>query len=152
YPPSASETFIRAHIERLPADVTLIHSWRPMIQGRHVLSLPARLAHKLRRILTRNGLAAETTSSYVTAFRRLRTDAVLAEYGTTGVLTLAACRRLGLPLIVHFHGFDASVRSVLAENATAYPALLSQAAAVIAVSTAMRDALLSLGARPDTLH
>ncbi len=150
YFPTLSETFIRAHVERLPAPTVLIYGWRPSMNGRPILSLWSRILHKMWRLAGAE-LARETTSAYVKAFRQHRAAAVLAEYGTTGVLTIEACRRVGIPLIVHFHGFDASVRSVLEANSETYPAMLHEAAAVIAVSRPMRDRLISLGAPPERI-
>jgi glycosyltransferase involved in cell wall biosynthesis len=97
-------------------------------------------------------LEHETTAAYVKAFGDFGADAVLAEYGTTGAQTVAACRRLGIPLIVHFHGFDASVRSVLEEHAESYPIMFKEAAAIIAVSRAMQRKLISLGAPAEKVH
>jgi glycosyltransferase involved in cell wall biosynthesis len=148
YEPSPSETFIRAHVERLPAKTILVHSWPPTVGRKTVLSLPERAAYKLLRTILRSGLERETTAAYVKAFRKHRTAAVLAEYGPTGVLVMEACRKLGVPLIVHFHGYDASVRSVLEENAESYARMFEQAAAIIAVSRAMQDKLIALGAPP----
>lgn len=152
YEPALSETFIRAHLERLPAKTVLIAGRPPAIESRPVLSMPERAAYKMRRALLREGLGRETTAAYVRAFRRHGVAAVLAEYGTTGVLVMDACRQLGLPLIVHFHGYDASVRSVLEENAEAYREMFRRAAAIIAVSDAMRRKLISLGAPPAHVH
>src|SRR5262245_37132251 len=109
YLPVVSETFIRAHIESLPAKVVLVYGWPPTVNGRPVLSAPRRGAHKLRRLLSGENLDRVTTTAYVRAFQQHRITAVLAEYGTTGVLVVAACRQLRIPLIVHFHGYDASV-------------------------------------------
>lgn len=152
YPPAPSETFIRGHLEGLPARTLLVHGWRPTIGERPVLSFPVRVAHKLLRMFSNTTLERETTAAYIKAFRNFRADAVLAEYGTTGAQTVAACRRLGLPLIVHFHGFDASVRSVLEENAQLYSVMFGEAAAIVAVSRAMRRKLISLGAPPEKVH
>lgn len=152
YLPSPSETFIRDHVERLPARVTLVHSWPPSVGARPALSLAARAWHKAVRGLTGRDLRGATTAGYVAAFRRARAEAVLAEYGTTGVASMEACRRLGLPLVVHFHGFDASVREVLEENAETYPAMFRQSAAIVAVSRAMERKLVSLGAPPEKVH
>jgi glycosyltransferase involved in cell wall biosynthesis len=152
YEPALSETFIRAHIERLPAKTVLIAGRPPRIESRTVLSMPERAAYKMRRALLREGLGRETTAAYVRAFRRHGVEAVLAEYGTTGVLVMDACRQLGLPLTVHFHGYDASVRSLLEENAEAYREMFRRAAAIIAVSEAMRRKLISLGAPPANVH
>jgi glycosyltransferase involved in cell wall biosynthesis len=117
-----------------------------------VLSIAERAAYKMRRALLREGLGGETTAAYVRAFRRHRVEAVLAEYGTTGVFVMDACRQLDLPLVVHFHGYDASVRSLLDENAEAYREMFRRAAAIIAVSQAMRRKLVSLGAPPAKVH
>ncbi|HEU0046646.1 MAG TPA: glycosyltransferase, partial [Nitrososphaera sp.] len=104
YLPTVSATFIRGHIERLPTKTILVHSWPPSIGDEPVLSLPTRVAYKIRKRIARNGTMNETTAAYVKAFQRWRADVVLAEYGTTGVLVMDACRRLDIPLIVHFHG------------------------------------------------
>jgi glycosyltransferase involved in cell wall biosynthesis len=146
YDPAPSETFIRRHVSDLPGSVVLVHGWRPRVDTRTVLSLPERLAHKVWRSVSGEGLEREWTAAYGRAFRRHRADAVLAEYGPTGVNVMAACRALGLPLVVHFHGFDASVRDVLDEYGSRYRAMFAQAAAVIAVSHAMRISLVAMGA------
>jgi len=113
YAPAPSETFISNHIEYLPARIVTVEGWRPSIDGRTVLSLAQRISHKLLRTVTGRGLERETTAAYVKAFRQHRVAAVLAEYGTTGVMTVDACRQLNIPLIVYFFGYDASVTSVL---------------------------------------
>jgi glycosyltransferase involved in cell wall biosynthesis len=103
-------------------------------------------------MVMRVGLEREITSAYIAAFRRHNAKAVLAEYGTTGVLTVEACRRLGIPLVVHFHGFDASVRSVLEEYAARYVTMFRDAASIVAVSQDMRRRLISLGAPPEKVQ
>jgi glycosyltransferase involved in cell wall biosynthesis len=152
YIPSASETFIRAHAEGLPVRTVLIHGWRPSVGNQRVLSWPVQMAHKAWRVVTKTGLQRETTAAYLKAFRRYHLAAVLAEYGTTGILTVEACRRAGIPLIVYFHGFDASVRSVLEENAEAYRAMFRHAAGIIASSRVIRHRLIALGALPEKVH
>ncbi len=152
YLPVVSETFIRGHAERLPAKVVLVHSWPPSIGDRPVLRWPTRLVYKVRRRLLSAGTRNETTAAYMAAFRRARAQAVLAEYGTTGVATMEACRELGIPLIVHFHGYDASVHAVLNENRETYPLMFQQAAAVIAVSRSMARKLISLGCPSEKVH
>jgi glycosyltransferase involved in cell wall biosynthesis len=117
-----------------------------------VLSLPERVVHKTWRIFSGVGLQRETTAAYIRAFKRYRPEAVLAEYGTTGVQTFEACQHLGIPLIVHFHGFDASERGTLKEHANTYPSLFAEAAAIIAVSRVMERRLVFLGASPEKVH
>ena len=152
YLPSVSETFIRGHLERLPAKAILVHGWPAIIEKRPVLSTMARLGFKVGRKVLGQPVEKETTAAYLAAFRRTRPDAVLAEYGTTGVSVMEACRQLEIPLIVHFHGYDASVRSILDEHSKTYPIMFQQAAAIVAVSRAMERKLISLGATQEKVH
>jgi len=152
YEPAISETFIRAHLESLPAKTLLIHGLPPQIGKAPILGFLERTAHRLWRSFSHGGPGRETTAAYVRALRRHGAHAVLAEYGTTGALVMDACRQLKLPLIVHFHGYDASVHEVLAKNAENYTKMFKEAAAIIAVSRAMQRKLIALGAPADKVH
>ena len=152
YPPSLTETFIRAHAERLPIKTVIVHSWRPSIGDHTVLSLPRLVYHKLVRTLFRNDLEREKTAAYLKVFREYDVVAVLAEYGGCGVWCAEACRQAGVPLIVHFHGHDASDREILKMFEDTYAGMFEQAAAVIAVSHAMEEQLVSLGAPREKIH
>lgn len=152
YPPSPTETFIRAHAERLPAKTVIVHSWRPSIGDHTVLSLPRLVYHKLVRTLFRTDLEREKTAAYLKVFREYDVVAVLAEYGGCGVWCAEACRQAGVPLIVHFHGHDASDREVLKMFEDTYAGMFAQADAVIAVSQAMEQQLISLGAPREKIH
>lgn len=150
--PSLTETFISAHIEKLPAQVTLIYGWRPAIDGRTVLSPPLLIFYKTRRMLTGEGLERETTAAYLKVFRERKIEAVLAEYGDTGVQVMNAADQAGIPLIVHFHGYDASNQSVLKEHEKTYVQMFKTASAIIAVSRAMQRKLIELGAPEEKVH
>lgn len=150
-----SETFIRAHVERLPATTCLVHGLPPRREGLAVPALPLldRAETKLRRLLGRNRPShTRWTACYLRLFSEFKPTAVLAEYGPTGVLVRPACARLGLPLIVHFHGYDASDRSVIEEYRDEYRILFREAQALVAVSEPMRRALIELGADPAKVH
>src|SRR5262245_11335450 len=123
--PALTETFIRAHIERLPGKSIVVHGWRPSVGGRRVLSLPHLAYYKVIGALG-GGQQREQTAAYIQVFRHHRVTAVLAEYGDTAVQVMDACRQSGVPLIAHFHGYDASDRSVLERHADAYKRLFSQ--------------------------
>jgi glycosyltransferase involved in cell wall biosynthesis len=152
YAPAPSETFITNHIAHLPAKIVTVQGWRPSIEGRTVLSFPQLVFHKVLQSLSGQGSERETTAAYVKAFRRHRVAAVLAEYGDTGVMTVDACRRLHIPLIVYFLGYDATVKSLLEQHAESYPRMFQEACAVIAVSRSIRQRLVSLGAPPEKVH
>ncbi len=146
-------SFIRAQMERLPARTVGVYGYLPSVDGKPVLSdalLPA-ATRKVSRMLRRQSWDEEIVQGYLGAFSA-RPAAVLAQYGTTGVRVMAACQRARLPLIVHFHGFDASVRAVLDDHEQSYRRLFEVAAAIVAVSPVMRKRLIELGAAPEKVH
>ena len=77
---------------------------------------------------------------------------VLAEFGPTGVEMMPVCAEAGVPLIVHFHGYDAWRDDVLASYGRRYQAMFQQAHAVIGVSREMCQQLAGLGAPANRLH
>lgn len=147
--PRPTETFLRAHAEALPGVVGVVRQRRgvPVVDGRPVLgqSLPQRAWRKARRAVTGRPWSHDATRGYLKALRRFRPEVVLAEYGMMGAAMADACERAGVPLVVHFHGYDASMREVLDEFAEPYRRMFAHAAAVIAVSRAMADALERIG-------
>ena len=148
------ETFVRAHADHLPASVTLIDGFPPHIDQRPILSqsVVSRAARKAARVLRRREWKWETTSAYLKAFRRTGARAVLAEFGQAGVAVMDACRRTGLPLIVHFHGADISKHATLSQYGDDYQVLFREARAIVAVSRAMQQKLVALGAPPEKVH
>jgi colanic acid/amylovoran biosynthesis glycosyltransferase len=153
-PLTYSETFIRRHVEDLPAETALLDNWPPWVGSGSAwaMTLPGRAFYRALRLLSPEAYGRRITSAYVEHFRRLRTEVVLAEFGPTGVVVMDACRRLGLPLVVHFHGYDASVRRVLEQYAAGYSAMFREAAALVSVSRGMQRRLVELGAPPERVH
>jgi glycosyltransferase involved in cell wall biosynthesis len=153
-PLNYSETFIRQHVADLPAETALLDDWPPWAESGPAWekTLAGRGFYRALRLLSPRAYERRITAAYVGHFRRLRPDAVLAEFGPTGVAVMGACRRLGLPLVVHFHGYDASVREVLERYAAGYAAMFRQAAALVAVSRSMRGRLIEMGAPPEAVH
>lgn len=78
--------------------------------------------------------------------------AVLAQYGPSGVEMMPICKKSGIPLIVHFHGYDAYRNDMLAAFGSRYKALFQQAAAIIAVSKHMQKHLIKLGAPAEKVY
>lgn len=72
-------------------------------------------------------------------------DVVLAEYGTMGAEIAEACEQAGVPLVVHFHGFDAHRTDYITHYGN-YAELFRYAAALVVVSRAMEQQLLAIGA------
>lgn len=83
--------------------------------------------------------------------RRQRVEVVLANYGRTGVALLPLCRELSIPLVVHFHGYDAHMESEIARCSEGYRKLGQECAQVIAVSERMRAALVDQGIPTDKI-
>ena len=149
-----SETFIKAHIDRLPFDVVPFYGQQLGIEdqsGRRVwfwgqlfTQAASRLAPKLNAWVRERLLARQ--------LKKQRIDAVLAEYGVTGAYLAPACYRARVPLFVHFHGFDASVEDVLDRHREDYRRIFDIAAGVVSVSKRMYDRLHRLGAPEERLH
>lgn len=149
-----SETFIKAHIELLPFDVVPRFNGELSIEdasGRRVFYWGYWFG-VLARITSPSLYQSVLTFLLCRHLRAINADAVLAEYGVTGSFLAPACKRAGVPLFVHFHGFDASVRDVLEQYSEAYQKMFAMAAGVVAVSTLMKERLLGLGAHPKRLH
>lgn len=78
--------------------------------------------------------------------------AVLAQFGPCAVEMMPACAAANVPLLAHFHGYDASRLEILSSYGKRYRALFEQAHAVIAVSREMHAGLTAMGAAPARLH
>jgi colanic acid/amylovoran biosynthesis glycosyltransferase len=154
---SYSETFIRAHIEHLPAQVLeLCDGWLPTYQVGRGSLFPAPLALALRKLPALPPrivpwLKALATRRIALLLRRKRVAALLAEYGPTGVELAAACRLARVPLIVHFHGLDAYARPVLEQYGAGYQQVFAAATPIVVPSRAMGQQLIGLGATPTAL-
>ncbi|MCC7176701.1 MAG: glycosyltransferase [Bryobacterales bacterium] len=151
-----SETFIRAHIERLPGRVVAIYGGWPMwtFQDRALIPPPVRFAMKYSGRIAAGFPAAARRIAFgrlASFFHSHRVDVVLAEYGTTAAELVDPCLRAGVPLVAHFHGNDAYSREFTAGGPEAYRRLFESASAVIAVSRDMERQLLRLGSPREKL-
>ncbi|WP_417377425.1 glycosyltransferase [Gimesia maris] len=150
-----SETFIAAHIERLSSVNCVIErlAGQPAVDGTLVLSqnLAARAYRKLSRAVRRASWCDEIDRGFVAAFERTGTEVVLAEYGTNGVEVMAACESQRVPLVVHFHGYDASRYDLLAAMRANYMRMFHVASACVVVSRVMEETLIKLGCPQDKL-
>lgn len=145
-----SETFIKAHIDRLPANIfELYGGWfanhERSTRKRHIDFWRIKLDNQLSRTLRRKIYFFEgvTFRKYL---RKRNIHVVLAEYGQTGVAVWNACKKEKIPLIVHFHGFDAYRDDVLKEYRKEYKKLFKYAHTIVVVSNDMRKQLLDIGA------
>ncbi|MBK9276178.1 MAG: glycosyltransferase [Flavobacteriales bacterium] len=147
-----SETFIAAHLQRLPGlELVLTDGHLPRRDADGALLLPPTLARRVASRLMRTPPEALLERRIARLLKRHRIDVVLAEYGPTGEAMLEPCGRAGVPLVVHFHGVDAFHVKLLKDHA-GYRRILKEAAAVVVVSREMERQLLDLGADRSRLH
>lgn len=149
-----SETFIHSHMHRLSTDaINLVGdgSYFPVreLQGETIYprNLRSSLARRISGMTVRKAEEAALSKFLV----RHQVDVVLAEYGPTACAVLAACQRAKVPLVAHFHGFDAFQYSTTEEYKERYQKLFDQAACFIAASQSMANQLCFLGAEADRI-
>lgn len=152
-----SQTFIQAHREHLPARVANLYVQRyETFAGDNGPLVKPELAGRLTRAILRRSLNVDAQHFQQRALRsflrRNRVQAVLAEFGPTATLVMDVCNQMNIPLIAHFHGFDAYRRSTLESYGKLYEQLFQTAAAIVAVSHDMQAQLIKLGAPAQKVH
>ena len=148
-----SETFLRNQIKGLSqlADVyTLYGGWLPEYaeNGKLLNNKIYWLLNKIWKNVFKKNNNYFGNHGIERFLIRNQIEVVLANYGIGAVKLLPICKKLGLPLIAHFHGFDASDKKIVSQYQRQYQELFDYATAIVAVSKDMRQALIALGA-PD---
>ena len=143
-----SETFIQAQIEYLPFDKLLLtEGIMPTLYSTDNGETMAPISAK------KKWWQATDPKKALTKFLiGQNVDVVLAQYGVTGVEVMQSCLMAGIPLIVHFHGYDAYRDDVMRNQGKSYPDLFKLAAGIIIVSRDMYQQLLSLGCPENKLR
>lgn len=154
-----SETFVQAHREQLDADVSYFtgHPRYLDVDDEERLTVRWKRVRGLFRGIS--GLLPGRRLRVLTAEQRALANAllereiqvVLAEFGPAACEVLPACQAAGIPLVPHFHGYDASRRTSIDEYSDRYPALFAYSSEIISVSTPMTRALVTMGAPPDKI-
>lgn len=143
---SHSETFIRAQRNYLDGEIT--YMWSKGKKTEEGLIQPSNYLLRLWGIY----LEYKRKNNHIQkkALKRFllkkKIDVVLAQYGPCGVSVMDACKELNLPLVVHFHGFDAYVKETLDQHKKDYLRMFDYASTIIAVSKDMVEQLIHLGA------
>lgn len=147
-----SETFIQAHKTYLKGNVFYYYGRKDIqLEGVDTLARPwERRILNLKRKFLRKPLSYIQETILLKSLKKHHIDVVLAEYGTHAHLILPYIKKARLPLIVHFHGFDASVTNVV-ENHNHYKKVFQYASKIIAVSHKMEQMLLDIGCPPEKL-
>lgn len=150
-----SEPFVEAHIQRLPGNKKVVYGgFFPLFRHdgafliRNKLKLAAYLFQK--RVLDKKSIPVRDRA-FAAYLRDQQVDVVLAEYGPAGALVTDACRDAGVPMVIHYHGFDAHDRQVIAEYGELYRESYGYASAVVGVSEDMCRSLEALGCPPEKI-
>lgn len=150
-----SETFIQTHIESLPFEIVTLHGVA-LDRAREGSLRQESLVQRLYRYPIRK-LGAFDDDKFLLQqqaqwLRKAQIEVVLAEYGPNGARILPACLAAGVPLVTHFHGYDAHNRETLAANRDSYSRLFAESAAIVGVSQSMVRQLVSEGAPREKVH
>lgn len=157
---SYSETFIRAHVERLPGKVAFLYGGffpTRLADGKFLVPVPGFLERGRQALLSRLLKFNYSASAMAhKAFRQYLIDqkieVVLAEYGPVGVNVMDICKETGVHLVVHFHGFDAYRADTLKDFGPRYPELFKIASGIVVVSRHMEQHIIGMGAPKHKVH
>ncbi|WP_282121833.1 glycosyltransferase [Algibacter mikhailovii] len=147
---ASSETFIQQHKKHISGEV--IHYYNGNLPKNNDLcgALLTRNKNILFRIKKKFNLSNFTANeqALIASFKKEKINIVIAEYGQTGVAVLNVCKFLNISVIPIFHGYDASIKSILLKYAKGYKLLFDYSKRVIAVSDKIKETLVGLGCDP----
>jgi len=144
-----SETFIKAQKDNLKGELKYYYGgFLPTHlegQGKLKNSLYYYFITLLKRLQIIKSILTHKEYRLIRSFKQNKIDVVLAQYGQTGASCLNICKKLHLPLIVHFHGYDAVHKDVLYKYLNIYKEMFEYASYVIVVSEIMKGKLIEYG-------
>lgn len=151
-----SETFIKAHKDLLDGNIHYLYggSIPTISEYTNTTLFPKSFIKEFLFHLKYNYCAKEQTKSQFALknyLKRHKIKCVLAEYGTTGAETFNVCMDLNIPLIVHFHGYDASVNELIEKYKIKYKEMFAYSSFIVGVSKVMIKKLEEIGATKDKL-
>jgi glycosyltransferase involved in cell wall biosynthesis len=145
-----SETFIQAHRELLEGQVLYYHTGAiPKYLEENPLQIPFPKLYRVLGFVRRQLGLAHTPiidHSLERSLKQEKPDVIFAEFGVCGAVCTPIAKRLGIPLITHYHGYDASEYDILKKYEKEYKAMFDYASAIIVVSQVMKEKLKDLGA------
>lgn len=138
-----SETFIRAH-KLLPFNIKFYYGgyFPNSLEGVETIYKFNFIEKILFKVTNNRNL---TKHAVIKSFKNEKINCILAEYGPTACEILDVARELNIPLIVHFHGFDATNTETLSVYRAEYKIVFNYASRVIVVSEKMKQDLIKLG-------
>ena len=112
-----SETFIKAHKDYLKDNVYYYygHGLNKKLDGQiGLISRVDRWIRTIFKMVLRQSNERFRIETLKKSFKNNEIDAVLVEYGTHAYYAKEFLKELDIPILVHFHGYDASVGEVIA--------------------------------------
>lgn len=142
-----SETFIQAHKNNLKGNVFYYYGIGEDITLEHYPVLAKKLKKyilKAIKVIFKKDKSFVLVKLLSKSLKRHKIDVVLVEYGIHANHVLPAIKNVNLPLVVHFHGYDATVKSIIKEN-NYYKDIFAYASRIIVVSKVMKEEILNIG-------
>ena len=142
-----SETFIQAHKLYLQGNIFYYYGTGSgtQLEGEPPLgSKSERLRLKVVEKIGNKEPSYTKDQLIIRSLQKHKIDVVLAEYATHAHRILPIVKKLKLPMVVHFHGFDASAKKVLSAH-DHYKEVFANSRKIIAVSRKMEQMLLEIG-------
>lgn len=142
-----SETFIQAHKKHLKGRIFYYYGMGAHIQlegGGRLMPVTIYKFYRIYEKLFKKGKAYSWHKRLLYSLKKNKIDIVLVEYGTHAHHLQEVLKISKIPTVVHFHGYDASINSVI-ESCNYYKEVFSFSKNIIAVSKVMKQALLDMG-------
>ena len=148
-----SETFIQAHKNGLKDTVFYFYGYGEQmhLEGQaRLMPLYLYKAHRVYAKMLKKGKAYLWQQRVLYSLKANKINTVLVEYGNHAHHLKAILKASGLPITVHFHGYDASVSDVI-KSCNGYKEVFELATNVLVVSKVMEQRLLALGCPKEIL-
>jgi glycosyltransferase involved in cell wall biosynthesis len=148
-----SETFIQAHKLYLKDKVFYYYGSGQNIKLENYTALQNRydrLFSKIKCKLFNKPYHYIWSNTILKSLKKHNVNSVLVEYGTHAYSLLPVLKKLNIPIVVHFHGFDASKKETIS-RCNNYTEVFKYATKVIAVSKVMYNKLLEIGCPKEKL-
>lgn len=142
-----SETFIQAHKNLLAGNIKYYYgSYRyQYLEGEGSILKGAKRYVSKGIAKLRNEPRSAEKKALIKSWKKNKIDVILAEYGTTAAIYLDAIQTSAIPLVIHFHGYDATAHKTLEHFREEYRQMFNYATYIIAVSSIMHEKLIALG-------
>jgi len=141
-----SETFVRAQRDMIDGKVNYYNRGiPPTYMNAKKIKIPyySAVSESLKEILIPR--FNENESLVAATLIDENTDIVFAQFGISGAGILNVCKKLLLPLIVHFHGIEISAHYYMENYRDKYIEMFKYASYIIAVSRYMENTLIEMG-------